>query len=180
MGDVPTARLKVARMTKGQSVVGAFGSSTPVATFLPLGQVHITFGYKCAKMEQSMSRHREFDGALVRPALNNGLTTNPAGTARGTLIRQKQFRIDTARRRVARIEALIADFDRMANALESEIRVERNRAHIHDKGLVARRDNLKRSVDGLKGLLEDTKSELAEAFSEVEETSDLRTMPAQS
>jgi flagellar FliJ protein len=55
---------------------------------------------------------------------------------------------------------MITDFDRMANDLEREIQAEQDRAGIHDpahyayptyaKAAVARRDNLKRSVQDLK------------------------------
>jgi flagellar FliJ protein len=83
----------------------------------------------------------------------------PARELRETFIRRRQFQIDTARRRVVLIETMIAEFDRMAKVLESEIRVEQNRASMHDpahfayptyaKATIARRDNLRRSIDGL-------------------------------
>jgi flagellar FliJ protein len=144
-----------------------------------------------------MSNHREFDGEIIqnlpdlaRLALSNGLRNyRPARELRETFIGRRQFQIETARRRVVLIEAMIADFDRMANALESEIRVEQNRASIHDpshfayptyaKATIARRDNLRRSIDGLIGQLDYAKGALAEALFEVEEAN-LRTMPAHS
>ena len=103
---------------------------------------------------------------------------------------RSSFKIHTTRRRIAEIEGVIADFDRMANALETEIHVEQKRARFDDpspfafplyaKALIARRDNLKRSVEGLKHLLDDTKDALTEALFGVEAAGDLRTILAPS
>ena len=97
--------------------------------------------------------------------------------SRETLIRLKKFQVDEKRRRVAQIEGMIAEFDRMAVDLEREIKVEQERAGIHDPGhfayptyakaAIVRRDNLKRSADELKGQLEDARLALAEAFEEL-------------
>ena len=97
--------------------------------------------------------------------------------SRETLIRLKKFQVDEKRRKVAQIETMIAEFERMANDLEREIRVEQDRAGIHDPGhfayptyakaAIVRRDNLKRSADELKGQLEDARLALAEAFEEL-------------
>src|SRR5579871_1980090 len=54
--------------------------------------------------------------------------------SRETLIRLKKFQVDEKRRKVAQIETMIAEFERMANDLEREIRVEQDRAGIHDPG----------------------------------------------
>ena len=48
--------------------------------------------------------------------------------SRETLIRLKKFQVDEKRRRVAQIEGMIAEFDRMAVDLEREIKVEQERA----------------------------------------------------
>ncbi|MGN6461730.1 MAG: flagellar export protein FliJ [Pseudolabrys sp.] len=97
--------------------------------------------------------------------------------SRETLIRLKKFAVDEKRRKVAQIESMIADFDRMAGDLEREIRTEQDRANIHDpshfayptyaKAAATRRENLKRSTDELRIQLEDAKSALAEAFEEL-------------
>jgi flagellar protein FliJ len=97
--------------------------------------------------------------------------------SRETLIRLKKFQVDEKRRKVAQIEAMIADFDRMAVDLEREITTEQERAGISDpahfayptyaKAAMVRRDNLKRSADELKGQLEDARGALAEAFEEL-------------
>ena len=97
--------------------------------------------------------------------------------SRETLIRLKRFHVDEKRRQVAQIEAMIADFQRMAADLDREISVEQTRAGIDDPGhfayptyakaAMARRDNLVQSADNLKGQLEDARGQLAEAFEEL-------------
>ena len=97
--------------------------------------------------------------------------------SRETLIRLKKFQVDEKRRKVAQIEAMIAEFDRMAADLEREIRVEQDRAGIHDPGhfayptyakaAIARRENLKRSADELRTQLEDAKLALDDALDEL-------------
>src|SRR5947209_10064104 len=87
--------------------------------------------------------------------------------SRETLIRLKKFQVDEKRRKVAQIEGMIAEFDRMGADLEREIRVEQERAGIHDpahfayptyaKAAIQRRENLKRSGDELRAQLEDAK-----------------------
>ena len=54
--------------------------------------------------------------------------------SRETLIRLKKFQVDEKRRRVAQIEGMIAEFDRIAGDLEREIKTEQDRAGIHDPG----------------------------------------------
>ena len=93
--------------------------------------------------------------------------------SRETLVRLKKFQVDEKRRKVAQIETMIAEFDRMGGELEREIRIEQDRAGIHDpahfayptyaKAAIARRENLRRSVDELRIQLEDAKSALGEA-----------------
>src|SRR6185312_10963870 len=97
--------------------------------------------------------------------------------SRETLIRLKKFQVDERRRKVAQIESMIAEFERMATDLEREIKVEQDRAGIHDPGhfayptyakaAIGRRENLKRSADELKGQLDDAKMALGEAFEEL-------------
>jgi flagellar export protein FliJ len=94
--------------------------------------------------------------------------------SRETLIRLKRFQVDEKRRRVAQIETMIADFDRMATDLDREIAAEEHRSGISDlthfayptyaKAARTRRDNLKRSADELKTQLQDAQAELGEAF----------------
>ena len=97
--------------------------------------------------------------------------------SRETLVRLKKFQVDEKRRKVAQIETMIAEFDRMAGDLEREIRIEQDRAGIHDpahfayptyaKAAIGRRENLKRSVDELRIQLEEAKSALGEAFDDL-------------
>jgi flagellar export protein FliJ len=97
--------------------------------------------------------------------------------SRDTLIRLKKFQVDERRRKVAQIESMIAEFERMAADLDREIRSEQERAGIHDpahfayptyaKAAMVRKDNLKRSADELKVQLDDAKAALGEAFEEL-------------
>lgn len=97
--------------------------------------------------------------------------------SRETLIRLKKFQVDEKRRKVAQIESMIAEFDRMAVDLDREIKHEQDRAGISDpshfayptyaKAAIGRRENLKRSADELKGQLDDAKAMLGEAFEEL-------------
>ncbi|MGL5137561.1 MAG: flagellar export protein FliJ, partial [Beijerinckiaceae bacterium] len=52
--------------------------------------------------------------------------------SRETLIRLKKFQVDEKRRRVAQIEAMLADFERMAHDLDREVANEERRAGISD------------------------------------------------
>jgi flagellar export protein FliJ len=97
--------------------------------------------------------------------------------SRETLIRLKKFQVDEKRRKVAQIEAMIAEFDRIATELEREIKLEQDRAGIHDpshfayptyaKAAMGRRENLKRSTDELRTQCDDAKAALGEAFEEL-------------
>jgi len=97
--------------------------------------------------------------------------------SRETLIRLRKFQVDEKRRRVAQIEGMIAEFDRIAGDLEREIKVEQDRAGIHDPGhfayptyakaAIQRRENLKRSADELRTQLDEAKEALGEAFEEM-------------
>ena len=97
--------------------------------------------------------------------------------SRETLIRLKRFQVDEKRRRVAQIELMIAEFERIAAELEREIKSEQDRAGIHDpshfayptyaKAAMQRRENLKHSAADLKRQLEEAKAALDEAFEEM-------------
>src|ERR1700756_2657072 len=97
--------------------------------------------------------------------------------SRETLIRLKKFQVDEKRRRVAQIEGMIADFQRMTADLEREILAEQERAGIHDpshfayptyaKAAMARRENLNRSIDELVAQLGDAKVELRDSCEEL-------------
>jgi flagellar export protein FliJ len=97
--------------------------------------------------------------------------------SRETLIRLKKFQVDEKRRKVAQIESMIAEFERMGADLDREIQIEQDRAGIHDpahfayptyaKAAIQRRENLKRSSDELKAQLDQAKEALSEAFEEL-------------
>ena len=97
--------------------------------------------------------------------------------SRETLIRLKKFQVDEKRRKVAQIEGMIGEFERMASDLEREIKTEQERAGIHDpahfayptyaKAAMQRRENLKHSADELKTQLDDAKAALGEAFEDM-------------
>lgn len=97
--------------------------------------------------------------------------------SRETLIRLKKFQVDEKRRRVAQIEGMIAEFDRIGGDLEREIKTEQERAGIHDPGHFAyptyakaamqRRENLKRSASELRTQLDEAQMVLGEAFEEL-------------
>ncbi|WP_372425136.1 flagellar export protein FliJ [Salinarimonas chemoclinalis] len=97
--------------------------------------------------------------------------------SRETLIRLKRFQLDEKRRKVAQIEAMMADFERMAVELDREIAAEELKAGISDtahfayptyaKAAAQRRDNLRSSADDLKVQLDDAQAQLAEAFEDL-------------
>jgi flagellar export protein FliJ len=97
--------------------------------------------------------------------------------SRETLIRLKKFQVDEKRRKVAQIEAMIAEFERIATELDREIKVEQDRAGIHDPGhfayptyakaAITRKENLVRSAGELKTQLDEAQALLGEAFEEL-------------
>ena len=97
--------------------------------------------------------------------------------SRDSLLRLKRFQVDDRRRRVAQIEAMVAEFLRMAGDLDREIANEERKAGISDLAHFAyptyaraartRRENLARSADELKEQLGDAKRGLDEALSEL-------------
>ena len=97
--------------------------------------------------------------------------------SRETLIRLRKFQLDEKRRKVAQIEAMVAEFERMVVDLDREIQAEQDRAGIHDpthfayptyaKAAIQRRENLRRSADELKTQVDEAKAALGEAFEEL-------------
>jgi len=93
--------------------------------------------------------------------------------SRDPLIRAKRFQIDDARRRLAQIDTMIAEFERMAGELERDIAAEEERTGLSDPRHFAysplalaartRRDNLHRSADDLKVQQDAARAALAEA-----------------
>jgi flagellar protein FliJ len=97
--------------------------------------------------------------------------------SRETLIRLKRFQVNERRRKVAQIESMIADLERIGGDLEREVTIEQDRVGIHDpvhfayptyaKATMARRENLKRSISELKIMLDDAKAALGEGLEEM-------------
>lgn len=97
--------------------------------------------------------------------------------SREALLKFKRFQVEEKRRRVAQIEAMIAEFARMAGDLDREIEGEEKRAGIADpthfayptyaKAARTRRDNLVNSAAELKDQLEDAKGGLEVAFEDL-------------
>lgn len=98
--------------------------------------------------------------------------------SRDGLIRLKRFHVEEKRRQVSQIEAMIAEFERMAKELNDQIVAEQERSGIHDAGHFAyptfakaatqRRDNLAASANELKGQLENARAEFDEAVADLE------------
>lgn len=94
-----------------------------------------------------------------------------------SLIRLKKFQVDEKRRQVAQIEAMIADFERMAAELDQQIEIEQQKTGISDvahfaystfaKAAIQRRDNLLASATDMKATLETAQDGLAEAVEEL-------------
>jgi flagellar export protein FliJ len=103
--------------------------------------------------------------------------------SRDTLIRLKRFQVDEKRRRVAQIEMMISEFDRMAADLDREILSEEQKAGISDpahfayptyaRAATQRRDNLRQSAQNLYAQLDDAKAELGEAFEDLKRAESL-------
>lgn len=94
-----------------------------------------------------------------------------------SLIRLKKFQVDEKRRQVAQIEAMIADFERMASELDQQIEIEQHKTGISDvahfaystfaKAALTRRDNLLASAGDMKNTLETAQDALAEAVEDL-------------
>ena len=98
--------------------------------------------------------------------------------SREGLLRLKRFQVEEKRRQVAQIEAMIAEFDRMAKELNDQVLAEQERSGIHDAGHFAyptfakaatqRRDNLAASERALTDQLAAAKLGFDEAIAELE------------
>ena len=109
---------------------------------------------------------------------------------RGTMKEKIKFLVEERRLKVTRIERMIADLELMDDDLQNEISTEQKRVGVHDqtnfayplfaKAAFKRSENLKRSVDELKGKLEDAEDALAKAvdeLSKIEMIEEQRRMP---
>ena len=97
--------------------------------------------------------------------------------SRDHLVRLKRFQAEERRRRVAQIDTMIAEFNRMAGDLDREIAAEERRSGHSDPAHFAyptyaraagvRRDNLKRSADELRGQADEARGLLDVALDEL-------------
>ena len=97
--------------------------------------------------------------------------------SRESLIRLKRFQVDEKRRHLMQIESMIADFHRMADELDDQIRAEQERVGITDvahfayptfaKAAATRRDNLRNSALELNDQLERARDELTQSIEEL-------------
>jgi len=96
---------------------------------------------------------------------------------RENLVRLKQFQVNEKRRRLAQLDTMIAEFDRMAAELEAQVVAEETKAGITDqkhfayptfaKAARLRRDNLRTSQTELVQQKEQAQIELSEAEAEL-------------
>jgi flagellar protein FliJ len=103
--------------------------------------------------------------------------------SRDTLIRLKKFQAEEKARRVAQIEAMIAEFTRMTGDLDREIAGEEQRSGITDPAHFAystyaraartRRDNLQNSIAELRDQAEEARSLHGEALDELKKAENL-------
>jgi len=97
--------------------------------------------------------------------------------ARGNLLRLKHFQVEDKTRQLAQIDMMIAEFQRMAEDLESQIKFEEQKAGITDtshfayptfaKAAVQRRDNLLESIRDLNDKRQAAQDALDEADEEL-------------
>jgi flagellar FliJ protein len=97
--------------------------------------------------------------------------------SREALLRLQRFQVNENRRKIAQIEGMIAECERIATVLECEIKDEQSRAGIYDpshiayptyaKAAMQRRANLMQSADDLRGRLGDAEAALTEAIEEL-------------
>ncbi len=103
--------------------------------------------------------------------------------SRDTLVRLKRFQVEEKRRRLAQIEMMMADFNRMAADLDREIALEEQKTGISDphhfaystyaRAASQRRDNLRRSAKDLHDQLDDAKADLGEALEQLKKAEEL-------
>ena len=97
--------------------------------------------------------------------------------SRESLVRLKQFQGNEKRRQLAQLDAMIAEFDRMANELEMQVIAEEKKAGITDithfayptfaKAARQRRDNLRDSQSDLASQRSAAETSLHEAEAEL-------------
>lgn len=94
-----------------------------------------------------------------------------------SLIRLRKFEVDERRQKVADLEAMIDDFQRMAQDLDRQVEVEQQRAGTSDmndcryplwaKDAITRRERIVDSVTELENKLNSARDDLASSFEEL-------------
>jgi flagellar export protein FliJ len=89
----------------------------------------------------------------------------------------QRFEYDEKRQQVSDLEMMIADFRRMANDLDQQIKIEQQTAGVSDvnhfayptfaRAAITRRDNLRSSVGELEKRLDRARQEALEAFEQL-------------
>lgn len=127
-----------------------------------------------AKMGQAMRSQRQFcldllpgEFAARQPSDDQDKRFAQDRSVGQRLDRLRRVGIESARQRALQIEAMIADFEKMANALEADVRSEEDRTRIHDpahyaystfaRAMTQRCGNLKRSIGELQRQLAEAK-----------------------
>ncbi len=97
--------------------------------------------------------------------------------SRESVVRLRRFQVEDKRRQVEQIEGMIAEFDRMSDELEVQIKSEQERTGIHDsnhyaystfaKAAMKRRDNLRASATELRTQHETAVAELDNVLEEL-------------
>ena len=97
--------------------------------------------------------------------------------SRDSLIKLRKFEVDEKRQKVADIEVMIAEFNRMLEDLDRQILIEQERAGVSDinhyayptfaKAAIQRKENLSSSIADLEVSLGAAKEELALSFEEL-------------
>jgi flagellar FliJ protein len=97
-----------------------------------------------------------------------------------TLLKLRRFEANEKQQKVADIEMMIADFKRMTEDLNHQIRVEEETSGVRDvnhfsyptyaKAARKRRENLLDSIRDLEAKLEEARNDLAETFEELKKS----------
>ena len=109
--------------------------------------------------------------------------------SRESLIRLKRFQVDEKRRQVGQIELMVTEFEGMIRDLDTQIKVEEEKAGISDvahfayptfaKAAMQRKENLVVSIADLNEQLERAQDQLREAVAEMKKVEKLEERDSQ-
>jgi flagellar protein FliJ len=122
--------------------------------------------------------HRNQRGDTLRGELRRGCVR--AMKLNDTLLKLRRFEVNEKQQKVIDIETMIADFRRMADDLNHQIRVEEETSGVRDvnhysyptyaKAARQRRDNLHASIRDLEAKLEEARADLTESVEELKKS----------